>query len=92
MPHQITRSIENGIERVVCVPENRRFQTPILMQHGAEIAAMETRAAAMGSSPEKLPLFGWGEPQPHAGQDGQASSVAGFGSRLRPKKPVPSLL
>jgi pimeloyl-ACP methyl ester carboxylesterase len=34
MSHQVTRSIENGIERIVCIPENRRFQTPILMQHG----------------------------------------------------------
>ena len=24
--------------------------------------AMETRRASMGSSPEKLPLFGWGDP------------------------------
>ena len=54
--------------------------------------ALETRAASMGSSPEKLPLFGRGAPQPHAGQDGQASSVSTFGGPTRPKKPVPSLL
>ncbi len=30
----IERSIDNGIERVVYTPRQRRFETPILMQHG----------------------------------------------------------
>jgi pimeloyl-ACP methyl ester carboxylesterase len=27
-------TVEDGIERIVCTPKRRRFQTPILMQHG----------------------------------------------------------
>lgn len=30
----ISRTLESGIERVVCHPRQRRFQTPLLMQHG----------------------------------------------------------
>jgi len=30
----VTRSIENGIERVVYTPHERQFETPIVMQHG----------------------------------------------------------
>ncbi len=30
----IQRSINNGIERITYIPKQRRFQTPILMQHG----------------------------------------------------------
>jgi pimeloyl-ACP methyl ester carboxylesterase len=30
----IDRSVEGGIERVVYRPHNRRFNTPIVMQHG----------------------------------------------------------
>lgn len=29
-----THTIEDGIERIVCTPKKRRFETPILMQHG----------------------------------------------------------
>jgi hypothetical protein len=29
-----TRSIESGIERVRYIPKQRRFETPILLQHG----------------------------------------------------------
>ncbi|MEA3339418.1 MAG: alpha/beta fold hydrolase [Chloroflexota bacterium] len=32
--YQVSRSVKGGIERVVYTPETRRFQTPILMQHG----------------------------------------------------------
>jgi len=31
---QMTHTLEDGIERIVYVPQNRRFQTPIVMQHG----------------------------------------------------------
>lgn len=31
---KVTHSIENGIERVVYTPHERRFETPIVMQHG----------------------------------------------------------
>lgn len=34
MTRQIFHTTHDGIERVVYVPTNRRFQTPILMQHG----------------------------------------------------------
>lgn len=34
MAYEISRTVESGIERVVYTPETRRFQTPILMQHG----------------------------------------------------------
>lgn len=34
MTHHITRAVDGDIERVICVPEDRRFQTPIVMQHG----------------------------------------------------------
>ena len=31
---RISHTIEDGIERVTYVPKQRRFETPILMQHG----------------------------------------------------------
>ena len=34
MTHHVTRTVEDGIERIVYTPENRRFETPIVMQHG----------------------------------------------------------
>jgi pimeloyl-ACP methyl ester carboxylesterase len=34
MPYRVTHTVENGIERIVYSPENRRFETPIVMQHG----------------------------------------------------------
>lgn len=40
----------------------------------------------------ELPWIGSGKPGPHAWQEKQASSVAGSGNRLRPKKPASSLL
>jgi pimeloyl-ACP methyl ester carboxylesterase len=33
-PFHVQHSVENGIERVVYTPVERRFETPILMQHG----------------------------------------------------------
>jgi hypothetical protein len=30
----VSRTLENGIERIVYHPRQRRFQTPLLMQHG----------------------------------------------------------
>ena len=30
----VRHEVENGIERVTYIPEQRRFDTPILMQHG----------------------------------------------------------
>jgi pimeloyl-ACP methyl ester carboxylesterase len=33
-PFTVSRTLENGIERIVYQPRQRRFQTPILMQHG----------------------------------------------------------
>ncbi len=32
--YTMTHTIEDGIERIVYVPKQRRFETPILMQHG----------------------------------------------------------
>jgi pimeloyl-ACP methyl ester carboxylesterase len=32
--YQVSHTLEDGIERIVYRPLNRRFQTPILMQHG----------------------------------------------------------
>ncbi len=29
-----TRTVENGIERIIYIPKRRRFETPIVMQHG----------------------------------------------------------
>ncbi|NTV65738.1 MAG: alpha/beta hydrolase, partial [Oscillochloris sp.] len=34
MAYHVTHTVEDGIERVVYTPEKRRFQTPIVMQHG----------------------------------------------------------
>src|SRR5262245_60882064 len=34
MPYNVTHTIEGGIERVVYRPDQPRFSTPILMQHG----------------------------------------------------------
>jgi len=33
-PYTITRTLERGIERITYTPAARRFETPILMQHG----------------------------------------------------------
>jgi len=33
MPPEFSHTVESGIERIVCTPEARRFETPILMQH-----------------------------------------------------------
>ena len=32
--YDVQHTVENGIERVVYSPAQRRFETPILMQHG----------------------------------------------------------
>ncbi len=34
MSYKVSRTIHDGIERIVYTPETRGFQTPILMQHG----------------------------------------------------------
>jgi len=34
LSYEVSRTVHDGIERIVCTPETRRFQTPILMQHG----------------------------------------------------------
>ncbi len=34
MSHHVAQTVENGIERVVYTPEEKRFETPILFQHG----------------------------------------------------------
>ncbi|HEY77013.1 MAG TPA: alpha/beta fold hydrolase [Thermoflexia bacterium] len=34
MGHTVSHTVEDGIERIVYIPEERRFETPILMQHG----------------------------------------------------------
>lgn len=34
MSYTITHTVEDGIERIVYRPEQRRFETPIVMQHG----------------------------------------------------------
>jgi pimeloyl-ACP methyl ester carboxylesterase len=39
MAHEIAHTVEDGIERVTYVPGKRRFETPILMQHGMWHAA-----------------------------------------------------
>src|SRR5574341_98850 len=39
MPPIVNRTLENGIERVTVTPSERRFRTPILMQHGMWHAA-----------------------------------------------------
>jgi hypothetical protein len=31
---QITHTVTDGIERIVYTPHTRRFETPIVMQHG----------------------------------------------------------
>lgn len=31
---RVTQSLENGIERIVYTPQERKFETPLLMQHG----------------------------------------------------------
>ncbi len=33
-PYTITRTLERGIERITYTPHERRYETPILMQHG----------------------------------------------------------
>lgn len=33
-PFYVRRTLEDGIERVIYTPKHRRFETPILMQHG----------------------------------------------------------
>jgi pimeloyl-ACP methyl ester carboxylesterase len=33
-PYDLQHTLENGIERVICTPRQRRFKTPILMMHG----------------------------------------------------------
>ena len=32
--YEMNRSVKDGIERIVCTPHQRRFETPIVMQHG----------------------------------------------------------
>jgi len=32
--YDVQHTVENGIERVIYTPRQRRFETPILMQHG----------------------------------------------------------
>lgn len=39
MDYRITQTIEDGIERIVYTPSNRKYETPILMQHGMWHAA-----------------------------------------------------
>lgn len=34
MTYQIAKTVENGIERITYTPEERRYETPILMLHG----------------------------------------------------------
>jgi pimeloyl-ACP methyl ester carboxylesterase len=34
MSHHVTHTVEDGIERIVYTPDERRFETPILFQHG----------------------------------------------------------
>lgn len=34
MSYRVSHTVENGIERVVYTPEKRRFETPIVLQHG----------------------------------------------------------
>ena len=34
MTYTITHTVQDGIERIVYRPEVKRFETPILMQHG----------------------------------------------------------
>jgi len=34
MPHTITKTIKNGIEHITYTPHEKRFETPILFQHG----------------------------------------------------------
>lgn len=34
MTYAVSRTVEDGIERIVYTPESRRYKTPIVMQHG----------------------------------------------------------
>ncbi len=54
MTYTMSKTVENGIERVVYTPESRRFKTPIVLQHG-----MWHRAQCWQGWQELLAEWGW---------------------------------